>query len=97
VRIGMTVPFADFRRDDFLEWCRRIDNGPFSTLACAERIAHPNYDLVTTLSAAAAVGDALRETLKTVEDAGADEFVLLPVSGDLDQLDRAIEVVAAYG
>jgi alkanesulfonate monooxygenase SsuD/methylene tetrahydromethanopterin reductase-like flavin-dependent oxidoreductase (luciferase family) len=55
VRIGMTVPFADFRRDDFLEWCRRIDDGPFSTLAFGERIAYPNYDLVAALAAAAAV------------------------------------------
>ncbi len=86
----MAVPFADFRRDDFLEWCRRIDDGPFSTLGAETAGALAAMCRLDT-------DDVLRETLRMVDDAGADEFVLVPVSGDLDQLERAIDVVAAHG
>lgn len=38
-----------------LEWARRADAGPFSSLTMGERIAYPSHDIMTTLSAAAAV------------------------------------------
>jgi alkanesulfonate monooxygenase SsuD/methylene tetrahydromethanopterin reductase-like flavin-dependent oxidoreductase (luciferase family) len=53
----MTLPsmIRGLDRTTTLEWCRRIDQGPFSTLAVGERIAYPNVELFTTLAAAAAV------------------------------------------
>jgi alkanesulfonate monooxygenase SsuD/methylene tetrahydromethanopterin reductase-like flavin-dependent oxidoreductase (luciferase family) len=57
MEIGMTLPsmVAGLDRTTILEWCRRIDDGPFSTLAVGERIAYPNVEMFTTLAAAAAV------------------------------------------
>jgi alkanesulfonate monooxygenase SsuD/methylene tetrahydromethanopterin reductase-like flavin-dependent oxidoreductase (luciferase family) len=57
MEIGMTLPsmVSGLDRETILEWCRRIDDGPFSTLAVGERIAYPNVEMFTTLAAAAAV------------------------------------------
>src|SRR5690606_25157960 len=43
-----------------LEWARRIDAGPFSTIAAGERLAYPNTEMLTTLAAAAAVTERVR-------------------------------------
>lgn len=62
MQIGMTVPsmISGLDRPTLLEWFRRIDDGPFSTLAIGERIAYPNVELFTTLAAAAAVTERVR-------------------------------------
>ncbi len=58
----MTVPtmIAGVDRATVLEWFRRIDAGPYATLALGERIAYPNLELFTTLAAAAAVTERVR-------------------------------------
>ena len=62
VDIGLTLPsfVRGTDRATMLEWCRRIDDGPFSSLAVGERIAYWSHDLVTTLTFAAAVTDRVR-------------------------------------
>jgi alkanesulfonate monooxygenase SsuD/methylene tetrahydromethanopterin reductase-like flavin-dependent oxidoreductase (luciferase family) len=57
MKIGMNLPVMvpGLDRDCVLDWCRRIDAGPFSTLASGERIVFPNPEIMVTLSAAAAV------------------------------------------
>jgi len=62
MKIGMTVPsmIAGLDRAAILDWCRRIDEGPWSTLAIGERIAYPNIELFTSLAAAAAVTERVR-------------------------------------
>ena len=51
MKIGMTVPsmIAGLDRATLLEWFRRVDEGPFSTLAIGERIAYDNVEMFTTL------------------------------------------------
>lgn len=58
----MTVPtmIPGLDRATILEWCRRVDAGPFRTLAAGERIGYPNIELFTTLAAAAAVTERVR-------------------------------------
>ena len=62
MEIGLTLPsmIAGLDRATVVEWCRRVDAGPFSTLAIGERIAYPNTDLVVTLSVAAALTERVR-------------------------------------
>jgi len=62
MRIGMTLPtmVGGLSRDDLLGWSRRVDEGPFSTLAVGERIAFPNPELLVSLAAAAAVTERVR-------------------------------------
>jgi alkanesulfonate monooxygenase SsuD/methylene tetrahydromethanopterin reductase-like flavin-dependent oxidoreductase (luciferase family) len=60
--IGLTLPSfvrgAD--RGAILEWCRRVDEGPFSSISVGERIAYPSHELVTTLAFAAAATERVR-------------------------------------
>lgn len=62
MQIGLTLPsmIGGVGRDTLLDWCRRIDQGPFSTLAIGERITYPNLELFVTLAAAAAVTERVR-------------------------------------
>jgi alkanesulfonate monooxygenase SsuD/methylene tetrahydromethanopterin reductase-like flavin-dependent oxidoreductase (luciferase family) len=53
MNLPVMVPGLD--RDCILEWSRRIDAGPYSSLAAGERITFPNPEIMVTLSAAAAV------------------------------------------
>lgn len=62
MRIGMNLPVMvpGLDRRTVLEWCRRIDAGPFSTLAAGERITFPNPEIMVTLSVAAAATERVQ-------------------------------------
>ena len=47
-------------RDVMLDWFRRVDEGPFSTISCGERMVGPSVDMMATLGAAAAVTQRVR-------------------------------------
>lgn len=64
--MNLPVMVPGLSRDLILEWARRIDAGPFSSLAAGERITFPNPELVVTLSAAAAVTERVRITPNVV-------------------------------
>jgi alkanesulfonate monooxygenase SsuD/methylene tetrahydromethanopterin reductase-like flavin-dependent oxidoreductase (luciferase family) len=57
MRIGLTLPtmMPGFDRTSLLGWCRRIDAGPFATLAAGERITFPNTEIMVSMAAAAAL------------------------------------------
>jgi alkanesulfonate monooxygenase SsuD/methylene tetrahydromethanopterin reductase-like flavin-dependent oxidoreductase (luciferase family) len=62
MQIGMNLPVMvpGLDRDTVLEWCRRIDAGPYSTLAAGERITFPNPEIMVTLSVAAAATERVK-------------------------------------
>ncbi len=62
MQIGMNLPVMvpGLDRATILAWARRIDAGPFTTLAAGERITFPNPEVMVTLSAAAAVTERVR-------------------------------------
>jgi alkanesulfonate monooxygenase SsuD/methylene tetrahydromethanopterin reductase-like flavin-dependent oxidoreductase (luciferase family) len=86
----MTLPsmVSGLDRDTILEWCRRIDDGPFSTLAVGERMAYPNVEMFTTLAAAAAVTE--RVALMTT-------IVVLPAhpAVEVAKMAATIDVISA--
>ena len=43
-----------------IEWARRADSGPFSTVAVLDRLAYDSFDALTALTAAAAVTERVR-------------------------------------
>ena len=57
MKIGMTLPsfVAGVDGPTIRAWCRRIDDGPYASVAVGERVAYPSHDLVTSLAFAAAV------------------------------------------
>jgi alkanesulfonate monooxygenase SsuD/methylene tetrahydromethanopterin reductase-like flavin-dependent oxidoreductase (luciferase family) len=65
MKIGMNLPVMvpGLDRRAILEWSRRIDAGPYSSLAAGERITFPNPEILVTLSAAAAVTERVRLAL----------------------------------
>lgn len=62
MKIGMTLPSFVVGVDGptIREWCTRIDNGPYASLAVGERVAYPSHDLVSTLAYAAATTRRVR-------------------------------------
>jgi alkanesulfonate monooxygenase SsuD/methylene tetrahydromethanopterin reductase-like flavin-dependent oxidoreductase (luciferase family) len=62
MKIGMNLPVMvpGLDRGLILEWSRRVDAGPFASLAAGERITFPNPEVMVTLSAAAAVTERVR-------------------------------------
>jgi alkanesulfonate monooxygenase SsuD/methylene tetrahydromethanopterin reductase-like flavin-dependent oxidoreductase (luciferase family) len=62
VDIGLTLPsfVTGVDRAAILEWCRRVDDGPFSSVSVGERIAYPSHELVATLAFAAAATERVR-------------------------------------
>jgi len=62
VKIGLCFPYTqeNLSRDLMLEWFRRVDEGPFSTLSCGERMVGSSVDMMATLAAAAAVTRRVR-------------------------------------
>jgi alkanesulfonate monooxygenase SsuD/methylene tetrahydromethanopterin reductase-like flavin-dependent oxidoreductase (luciferase family) len=64
MQIGFCLPYFKngLDRERILAWCRRIDEGPFSTISCGERVTGPadTYDMRVLLSAAAAVTERVR-------------------------------------
>jgi alkanesulfonate monooxygenase SsuD/methylene tetrahydromethanopterin reductase-like flavin-dependent oxidoreductase (luciferase family) len=62
MQIGLTLPsfVAGVDRATTLEWCRRIEDGPFSSVSVGERIAYPSHELVATLAFAAAATERVR-------------------------------------
>jgi alkanesulfonate monooxygenase SsuD/methylene tetrahydromethanopterin reductase-like flavin-dependent oxidoreductase (luciferase family) len=43
-----------------LDWAKRADSGPFSSLGILDRLVYPNYEPLITLAAAAAVTERVR-------------------------------------
>jgi alkanesulfonate monooxygenase SsuD/methylene tetrahydromethanopterin reductase-like flavin-dependent oxidoreductase (luciferase family) len=60
--VGLTLPsfVRGVDRAAIREWCRRIDDGPFTSISVGERIAYPSHELVTTLAFAAAATERVR-------------------------------------
>jgi alkanesulfonate monooxygenase SsuD/methylene tetrahydromethanopterin reductase-like flavin-dependent oxidoreductase (luciferase family) len=57
MKIGLCLPYMKqgLTRDDFHAWFRHIDQGPFHSLSCGERILGPTYDMRILLASAAAI------------------------------------------
>jgi alkanesulfonate monooxygenase SsuD/methylene tetrahydromethanopterin reductase-like flavin-dependent oxidoreductase (luciferase family) len=55
MKIGICLPYmkAGLTRDDYMAWFRAIDEGPFHSLSCGERVHGPTYDMRVLLAAAA--------------------------------------------
>ncbi len=57
MNIGICLPYmkAGLSRADYMAWFRRVDEGPFHSISCGERIHGPTFDMRIILAAAAAV------------------------------------------
>lgn len=55
MKIGICLPYmkAGLTREDYLAWFKGVDDGPFYSLSCGERVHGPTYDMRIILAAAA--------------------------------------------
>jgi alkanesulfonate monooxygenase SsuD/methylene tetrahydromethanopterin reductase-like flavin-dependent oxidoreductase (luciferase family) len=60
IGIGHPATIPGATRQLILDWARRADAGPFSSLGSLDRLVYPNYDALITLTAAAAVTQRIR-------------------------------------
>ena len=62
MKIGLGLPTtnAGMTGELLIEWAKRADHGPFSSLGVLDRIAYHNYEPFTALAAAAAVTRRIR-------------------------------------
>lgn len=62
MKIGLCLPYmgTGIRRQTLLDWSRAIDQGPFHSISCGERVTGYTLDMRITLAAAAAVTERVR-------------------------------------
>ena len=62
MKIGICLPYAkkELDRACFMEWCRLVDAGPFSSLSCGERMIGPSREMGSLLAAAAVLTSRVR-------------------------------------
>ena len=58
--IGLPGNVPGTKGDTILEWARRADDGPFSSLGTIDRLVYDNYDPLVVLSAAAGATSRVR-------------------------------------
>jgi alkanesulfonate monooxygenase SsuD/methylene tetrahydromethanopterin reductase-like flavin-dependent oxidoreductase (luciferase family) len=60
IGIGLPATIPGTRGSLILDWAKRADSSPFSSLGILDRLVYPNYEPLTTLAAAAAVTERVR-------------------------------------
>ncbi len=60
IGIGLPATIPGVKAEVVLEWARKADRGPFSSLGIIDRIVYPNYEPMITLAAAAGATERIR-------------------------------------
>ena len=60
IGIGIPATIPGVRAEDVMEWARRADSGPFSSLSIVDRLVYPNYEPLITLAALAGATQRVR-------------------------------------
>lgn len=62
MKIGICLPYMkrDITRQTYIDWCKVIDQGPFSSLSCGERITDYTFEMRNVLAFAAARTERVR-------------------------------------
>jgi alkanesulfonate monooxygenase SsuD/methylene tetrahydromethanopterin reductase-like flavin-dependent oxidoreductase (luciferase family) len=84
VGLPSTVPATSGRL--VIEWARRADEGPFSSLAVLDRLLYDSYDAFTALTAAAAVTQRVRLATTIVIGPLHNTALLAKTAASLDAL-----------
>ncbi len=62
MKVGLCLPYmkSECKREQLLQWFRRLDQGPFSTISCGERVIGGAFDMRILVAAAAACTERIR-------------------------------------
>ncbi|HET6749537.1 MAG TPA: LLM class flavin-dependent oxidoreductase [Actinomycetes bacterium] len=88
MRIGIGLPSTvlDLTGRTLLQWARRAEERGFSSLATIDRIAYPNYDSLTALTAAAAVTERIGMFPNILLGPAYNPVLLAKATASLDQV-----------
>jgi alkanesulfonate monooxygenase SsuD/methylene tetrahydromethanopterin reductase-like flavin-dependent oxidoreductase (luciferase family) len=86
VGVGLPAGVPGAPGDLVLDWARRADSGPFSSLGVIDRVAYDNYDPFLSLAAAAAVTSRLRLVTMVVIGPLRNQAMLAKQAASLDAL-----------
>ena len=86
IGIGLPNTVLDVPGRLVIDWARRADERGFSSLATIDRVAYPNYDSLTTLTAAAAVTDRIGLMTNILLGPVYNPVTLAKTTASLDQL-----------
>lgn len=60
IGIGIPASIPNVRSELLLDWARKADSGPFSSLGIIDRLVYSNFDALTTLAVVAGVTQRIR-------------------------------------
>ncbi len=86
VGIGLPSGLPGATGQLLIEWARRADAGPFSSLGVIDRLAYDSYDPLITLSASAAVTERVRLVTMIVIGPLRNTTLLAKMAASLDAL-----------
>src|SRR5579871_2980216 len=88
MQIGIGLPNAVPGTDGprLIEWARRADAGPFTSLGVLDRLAYASYDPLTALAAAAAVTRRVRLVTMIVIGPLRNTLLLAKAAASVDAL-----------
>ena len=85
--LAMTLPtMLPHGRDEFTSWCRRVDQGPWSSLAVPERVTFTSHSLVVQLAGAAALTERVRLWTTLIVLPAHDEVQVAKDMASVDQM-----------
>src|ERR671929_327829 len=86
IGIGLPATIPGTRGSLILDWAKRADSGPFSSLGIIDRLVYPNYEPLITLAAAAAVTDRVGLTSTVLISPLRQAGVLTKQAATIDEL-----------
>jgi len=87
MQIAMTLPtMLPHGRGEIVDWCRRIDEGPWSSLAVPERVTYSSHSFIVQLSAAAALTERVRLWTTIIVLPAHSEVQVAKDAASVDQL-----------
>ncbi len=88
MRVGVGLPngIPGAQGQHIIEWARRADEGPFSSLGVVDRLVYDSYEPLTTLAAAAAVTRRVRLATTIVVGPLHNDAMLAKIAASIDAL-----------
>ena len=86
IGVGLPTSTSGISGELLLEWAKRADAGPFSSLGVVDRVAYQNYEPFTALAAAAAVTRRVRLATMVVIAPLRNTAILAKQAASLDAL-----------